>query len=303
VNILFNFLTRQRDAGFSILNVLGFLGISLVFLGPLAWSLLALRIDGRFSFSHMRQRWRETGLIAFAVAFVVPQVIMFVVSFTHRIGPHWILSFYPFLFAALPGMFNAEVLRIVTRQMIVYGSLFAVILTCIVLLPVELFRQHASYDSIILATHPHQVIAKLREIDPQCLIATPSYAKSAMLSFYHDSYVPVLGDGSSHGRQDDFITDVRDLDGRDILIITNKSRQRRNTRLWFEQAESRDLEVRGAQFEVVVGRGFKYDAYRASVLRYVAQKYYDVPDWLAKWSPPSFFKERYGFRPATRPSE
>ena len=45
-----------------------------------------------------------------------------------------------------------------------------------------------------------------------------SYSAAATLGYAINRRVVVFGDGSFHGRQDDFDTDFRQLDGRDFLI-------------------------------------------------------------------------------------
>ena len=117
--------------------------------------------------------------------------------------------------------------------------------------------------------------------------------KSALLSFYHDDHVPVLGPGSYHGRQDDLLTDMRTLDGRDIMVLCDTDARVARTRQWFAHAEVKELSLRGARFWIVMGHDFQFTDYRETVIVPFVAPYYRMPAWLAVWSKPSFFLERY----------
>ena len=58
------------------------------------------------------------------------------------------------------------------------------------------------------------------------------------------------------------------------------------------------VEAYGGEFWVLFGRDFDYAAYRREVLQAVADEFYDIPPWLARWMRGSFFLERYGVQPA-----
>ncbi|HQY87289.1 MAG TPA: glycosyltransferase family 39 protein [Tepidisphaeraceae bacterium] len=292
-NIVFNFYTRQQEAHVSILTVVTFIGTTLLLIGPLAWPLFAPRFQDRYPVARARQNWRHTGLIAFVIAFVVPHFVLLIVSFNNRIGLHWSLSFYPFLFAVLPGLFALGALARIARGMAVVGGITFIVMMIVALLPVEVARRHPSYASVVISNHADEVLAKLKAIKPDSLITTPSYSKSSLLSFHHDQYVPVIGNGSFHARQDDLITDVRTLENRDVLVLTHKQEQADECLRWFDRTEILQFEVRGAQFYVVDGRSFRYASYRRRILRKVVNDYYQPPEWLARRSPPSPFLERY----------
>lgn len=293
-NIMFNLYNRTRDAGFSLTNPLAFVAISVLPLGPLAWQLLRRRADGRAPWAEAWRAWRADGTLAFVICFAVPMALLLLVSLQKTVGAHWVLGFFPFLFIALAGLFSAEALRRMVRPMVIFGSSLCAVGTIAVSLPVELLRGHKSYDSAVLGTHMDEVFAALAPYRADYLLTTPSYAKSALLSFFGKEYVPVLGQGSYHGRQDDFITDLRTLDGRRVMVLCDTKARVAAASEWFDRVEVRTVDVRGAEFSIVLGDGFQFAEYRDTVLEPRVARYYRMPAWLAQWSKPSFFLERYG---------
>ncbi|MBE9490230.1 MAG: hypothetical protein IMY67_08065 [Bacteroidetes bacterium] len=51
--------------------------------------------------------------------------------------------------------------------------------------------------------------------------------------------------------------------------------------------------MREATFELLIGKGFKYDLYRKEVLVPINQDFYAIPDWLPVGQ--CEFKDKYGF--------
>jgi hypothetical protein len=60
---------------------------------------------------------------------------------------------------------------------------------------------------------------------------------------------------------------------------------------WFRRVELREVTVRGATFHLVLGHGFRYDAYRDSLLAEVRDRYYRAPAFLPQGG--CDFCERY----------
>ena len=132
----------------------------------------------------------------------------------------------------------------------------------------------------MLAARPLEV---LRPVEPELArfeLAAPSYASAALLAYHARREVPVFGAGSSHARQDDFRTDWRRRDGRDLLLLRRDLPAERDLRPYFRAVEAREFEVRGARFHAVLGRGFDFAAYRRGVLEPVRARYYAIPAWL-----------------------
>ena len=62
---------------------------------------------------------------------------------------------------------------------------------------------------------------------------------------------------------------------------------------YFESIEYRTLDVHGSKFDIVIGTGFHYPAYREGVLKRINERFYQIPEgWPVGGCN---FKERYGF--------
>jgi hypothetical protein len=101
----------------------------------------------------------------------------------------------------------------------------------------------------------------------------------------------VFGEGGYHARQDDFVTDWREHDGRNILILTKRRPASAEFSAYFHEVELKTIELRGVSFTVVLGRGFRYAHYRDEVLARIRSRYYALPAWLPQRA--CGFCERY----------
>lgn len=292
-NILFNLFNRTSDAGFAVGNVLAYLAVIILPVAPLAWGLLRRRVEGRLPWRDAWVGWRRSGAHVYVLAVAVPLALLLVVSLQKPVGAHWPLSFFPFLFIALVGLFSAERLQRMARAMRAFGAVLCACVIVLALIPLQWLSGHKSYDSIILGAHPGEVLAALEPYRGEYALTTLSYAKSAMLGFASGSHVPVIGTGSYHGRQDDLITDWSSYAGRNIMVLCDSDRRVATARAWFEASEVHDVFVRGARFQLVLGRSFKFAEYRQTVIGPIARRYYSMPGWLAEWAEPSFYFVRY----------
>ena len=84
---------------------------------------------------------------------------------------------------------------------------------------------------------------------------------------------------STAARQDDMITDFRELDGKNILMLSYSSQQEKYQK-YFESTESIPLPIAETTYYMLLGRGFKYQAYRQEVLEEILKRYYRIPDFL-----------------------
>ncbi len=300
-NVVFNVATRNAEARLSPHSPLLYVGlVTIVLAGPIVGCfLLRPNCAGRRSWAGTWVALRGTGMLVALVAFAVPAVVFLVVSLWRPVGLHWLFSFYPFFFLVLAAKFDAAALQRQLRAMIIYASAFAVVLMVLFASPPETFRRLREYNSIILGRHPREILAQLAPYAGEYTLVSPSYTQSAQLSFHSGRHVPVIGPGSFHGRQDDFITNFQDFDGRNLMVLSARARDAAATHAFFESVEAREVEVHGARIALVLGRGFKYTAYREAVLRRVAVDYYSVPRWLATWSQPAPFITRYGLNAVT----
>jgi hypothetical protein len=159
-----------------------------------------------------------------------------------------------------------------------------------------LWQKHGG--SVVIGVYADELLQEVEPFRKDYLLTSRSYSQAALLAFCDRTYVPVLGRGSYHGRQDDLLTDFRALDGKDLMVIASRRKRAEVTHSWFDSIETREVVVRGAKLFVVLGRGFQYETYRQEILQVVAERYYSMPAWLRRISRPCFFRARYGFGPA-----
>ena len=123
------------------------------------------------------------------------------------------------------------------------------------------------------------IAKKLQAYKPEFVLATDSYTESALLSYAAREHIIVLGVGSHHARQDDMITDLRQLDGKNILMLSYYPQQEKYHK-YFETTESKLLPIAETNYHMLLGRGFKYEIYRQEVIEEILQRYYRIPDYL-----------------------
>lgn len=301
-NVLFNLVTRQETSGFSPVALLLYVVTLAALVGPgVIYFSLRRRDAGSLSWGDTWRSMRANDTAVLAIAFAVPLAAFALVALSHTIGVHWVLSFVPCGLVVLFTRFRADGLRRLIRPTL-YWSAFPVAAALMAPLALtHLASRHSSAFSLVLAAESEAVLAELAPLRSQYLLTTPSYAKSATFGYLERSNVPVIGPGSFHARQDDLHTDFRDLDGRDLMIVAARQQDVERSRPWFASIEERELTVQGARFRVILGRGFNYAIYRELVLQEIANRYYQMPDWLRPFAAPCFFFERYDLEPELVP--
>ena len=194
----------------------------------------------------------------------------------------------------LPGMHNVlnalaaiAVARDTWQRLLRWSAVCAgahvLIVILISVLPMQLWRSNKLYDGIVMTVRADEVIAQLEPYAADYLFATGSYSSSATLAYNADRPFAVFGGGSFHARQDDFLTDWRAQDGRNVLILQKGAKRAPDLAEfapYFARVESRTFDLHGARFDVVLGQGFNYAVYHDKVLKSVRDRYYRIPAWL-----------------------
>jgi hypothetical protein len=134
-------------------------------------------------------------------------------------------------------------------------------------------------------------VAKLEQLAPQYQWAANSYTDAAVLSYTSKRHVIQFGEGSYHARQDDLLTDYRQLDGKNILIVKYSDKLQQFAP-YFDEMETGSFEIAGARYYYAKGKGFRYNQYRAQILEYIMQSYYRIPEFLPVGS--CYMFEKYG---------
>ena len=282
-NVMFNAINRHEGAGLSW-ETPALYAASLAYLaGPLLW----------FAWKG-RTRLRVPAHGALLAAWLVPLVVFALLSPLRRIGLHWLLSFVPAIILTVALALERRALVVTVRWFAGIAVLQIATLAVLVALPLETWQGRRFYQNLVLLKETGTILEALEAALPSATPAYESYSMAAVLSFHAKRTVPVFGPGSSHARHDDILTDWRAYQGHDLTILSREEADLARYRPYFREVEARRIEVRGAAFHVVLGRGFDYAAYREGVLKPVRERWYRIPARLPVGA--CYFFERYGFQ-------
>jgi len=274
-----------------------------------------------------KQNGGGAGFRIFTLASMVPLCAFAVGSFKKTVGLHWYMSFLPCAFVIVALILDAD--QIVKSIKISIGlSLIQVCLFLVVpFIPLGNLKgliNQRDLASLVLYIHPEKVIASLDKYKGNFVFGTRSYSTSAILSYYCGQRVIVFGKGSRHARHDDILTDFKQLDGKNMLILERGKVEEGRYSCCFEKVQIKPLAPafgenprwyggkftpwhghlgrdftgwkpvpQAGEFSVVLGYSFKYEEYRQKYLRDVLRAYYQVPAWLPHAN--NFFREKYDF--------
>ncbi len=282
-NVLFNFFNRhEQGSGFST-NLGLYLAMWLYLLTP-AWFY--------YVFKNRRQLIQQ-GLASklFFILSALPLLLFLLLTTVGQVGLHWVMAFYPFVFIASAGWFSLAQWRVITQWLVALSLVHIGLLLALALSPYSFVKSGSTtYNKVVMALEKEQLLEALEPYGDGYVLATTGYGTQAVMSYLSGDYYIVLGPGSHYGRQDDILTDFRQLDGRDMLIFTPRRDALQGYARYFEGFELKPLSIRGAQMEFALGRGFDYAAYRQQVLQGV-KRYYQIPDFLPRGE--CYFYRRY----------
>ena len=289
-NYMFNFVNRNEDAAFSWVTPLLYLATLLyVFSPPAAWLALRRTLDP------MPSRRIATTVVSLIVLAGVPLILFGLLSGPKTIGLHWLLSFVPFVMMWVALRASDSALRKLLAFLAGFALLHVAAAVTLSQLPLETWRSQKIYPSAVLTVARHDVRKALApDLDDngkQWVMAMDGYSNAITLAWNLDRYVMVFGVGSSHARHDDIMTDVRSLDGRNILILRKTAPAADYYQPYFAKAQVEQIEIRGARFWLIRGEGFNYARYRDGVLSVVRDRYYRLPHWLPQTA--CYFCDRY----------
>lgn len=275
----------SRGEGFSAWNIPLLAVMALYLVTPAAaWYLLRHRRE-------LRRPFADATTTTFAVAILVPLAAFALVACTKAVGLHWVLSFVPFFFLLLPlWLSHSEFARLVRLTTVFTLAHIAIVVTALCL-PLDLWRNHPAYHSILEGVRPDALSRMLEPFRDRFILATRSYSRSSVLSYHLGTNVIVFGGGSIHGRQFDLVTDFRTFDGRDILLIETDRPPADFQADFFRGTRILPIRLEDATYYLVLGHEFRYKRYRKKVLLPIVKKYYTPRSWLPRGHNP--LKERY----------
>jgi len=284
-NVMFNVYNRHQGAGWSWKTPLLFVVSVLYLLSPVAlWQLAKDRAWASAALGDPGRRF-------FALMFAFPFGFFAVISLVKQIGLHWMLGFVPFFFVLAGWMLSREQLRRSVAYLGVFSAVHAAAILGAAALPLETWQKSRVYDGIVFTVRINDILREIKPYDGEFALAADGYTPAVTASFYYGKYFFVFGHGSSYARQDDIVTDLRPLDGRNILVLRKNPPDDSEYRPYFKTVEYRRFTLSGATFHLVLGRGFDFAAYRAGVLEPVRQRLYAIPRYLPQGR--CYFCERY----------
>jgi hypothetical protein len=236
--------------------------------------------------------WREARGRALLLVAFAPLALFAALSSIKVIGMHWVLSFVPFVLMVAASGADAAMAARLRAFVIGFAAFHVVVVAVIAMLPVETWSRLRQYDGIVMTVKADELLAQLKTFEHDYAFAADGYSPAVTLSYNAGRYFFVFGEGSSHARHDDILTDLRALDGRNILILRKSVPDvARQYAPYFREVEVQAFDIRGAHFWRVLGRGFNFAAYRDAVLTQVRRRYYAIPRWLPQGG--CYFCERY----------
>lgn len=294
-NVMFNLFNRHEQAGFSPTRPLLYLTLHLYLMTPvLAYFLYQQRQRAR---EYMRtQQGRLLALL-----FLVPMAVFGLLSFVKVIGLHWVLSFYPFFFMFLARALDTAALTKALRFMVYFTGAHVLAIAIFAALPIESLQRWSKYDGAVFMLKPEEILEQLVPYEDKFVFATDGYSASAIISYHARRNFAVFGEASSHARHDDIVTDFREFDKKDVLILLKKEPEFERYGPYFRSIEFKQINVRGATFHLVLGHRFDYAAYREQVLRPAKDKYYAVPRYLPMGA--CYFCDKYFPGESCRPPQ
>ncbi len=286
-NYMFNFVNRNSDAGLSWKTPLLYVGMMFYALTPpVIWWLVRQRQE-------LCRLWHDAESRALILIALAPLALFAGLSLPKQIGLHWVLSFIPFVLILTARLLESQPRLL--RRLVNFFAGFAIahmlLFVTISQLPLETWKHSRLYDGIVLTIDTQKLLDQLKPYEQDYIFASDGYSNAVTFGYNARRYFAVFGPGSSHARHDDILTDFRKLEGKNILILRKSAPAPEEYAPYFHDIEQRSFNVRGANFHIVLGRGFHYERYRELVLSRIREQYYALPSWLPQTS--CYFCDRY----------
>ncbi len=273
-NIMFNVFNRHQSSGVELHKPLLYLAMLAYLVTPGALWLI---------FKH-RRVWRDAWGSKPAVSklvvclLVVPLVFFGCLSLKKVVGLHWVFSFYPMLFVFMAFSLPKASLKRCAQALAAFTALHVLIVGLIATTSLEQWQGKSHYFSLVRAFRTAQILEKFDS--PGTVLMADAYSPASVYGYVRERYVPVFGPGSFHARQDDFETDFSQFQGQTIRVLLSDPAVLSDFAPYFDSVKAVQIEQDGATFYGVEGVNFNYPAYRDGVLRWVYQRYYNIPSWL-----------------------
>ncbi|ALA24630.1 dolichyl-phosphate-mannose-protein mannosyltransferase [Piscirickettsia salmonis] len=242
----------------------------------------------------LSQGWANLALRVALLTGLATILFYGVLSISKSIGLHWIFCGYAFLFMPLI-LLEVKKIKRLFKWMLFYSGVQLIVVLIVFHLPLSFWKKTSVYDSVNWFLNYERIYPVVEPYMKKGFIfMTPSYAQSYLTVYRHKKPAAVWGIGSVNGRPDDFFSNFKDFNHKNIVIVSQMDPFYRSEYLpYFKKVDFYKKEMLGSPYYLVVGYDFNYDAYRQTILTRIYQEFYDVK--LLKLLPRQgdFYKDKY----------
>jgi hypothetical protein len=289
-NILFNVYNRNENAAIGWHNIIIYLAFLIYIVTPVIFYYLAKHYKQLFS--------KVTTLPEFAILkwlYLVPFLFFLLLSLIKNVGFHWLLSFVPFVLLSLFVYLDHQQIKRCIKFMLWFSGVQLLLLVIALSLPMQAWQhlgfQGEKYADLVYFFKHKEVRDSLNEYNKNFIFSSHSYAAADMMFYDSGQYAPTFGVGSVHGREGDFLTDFRPMNGKNFLIIDNSMPDLQFYMPYFSYVEIKTMTLDNATFYYMLGYDFNYAQYRNDILKTINQLYWQIPSFLPHT--PTVYCEKY----------
>lgn len=287
-NILFNLFNRTQGTIDPINSLLKYLAVLVYLFSPVLLYFIFKNKDNLKN--QLSNKFDHVSLWLIAI----PLILFLLLAIRKSVGLHWVFSFYPFAFIAVAGVLSVKQWRWTFHFMWVFSLLHITVLVGVMTLPVETFiNKKEAVQNLTFGKYPQEVLAHLKPYEKDYTFSTISYGMSSVASYHARKRFIVFDKASFHAREDERLTNYKELNGKNILIFKRTATNIDKLGKYFTSSERKTFKVREVTFELLIGNGFNYKLYREEVLKEINRNFYAIPDWLPVGQ--CEFKSKYGF--------
>lgn len=286
-NIMFNFYNRNEGTDWGWENEAVYLLMLAYLLTPwLLWRAWRARAEVPAAI-----RARSGAVL---VLWLFPLLVFALLGLRRSVGLHWVLGFVP-LFVLWAGLrLDAAALQRALRWNVVLSLPHALLVAALLFTPLAWWTKAGVYEKLVFLREGPAIVAALRtDLPPGAELMARAYSPAAVLSYHAGRYVPVFGVGRHHARQDDWLVDFREWEGRRVRVFDRSPLKLEEFAPFFDRVSARSFTVEGVTYYALDGEGFHFQPYREQVLAEIARRFHDIPARLPLKGNP--FCERYGF--------
>ena len=198
-------------------------------------------------------------------------------SIFKSVGLHWLLSITLLIIFPILLIDKSHMIWNSVRYTLIFSLLHIVLLVGVIIyinfgLDKNVEHEADIYRNYFISTHNDE-LHKLIDQHSYSAVAANNYSLAAIIGFGIQQPVSVIGPGSFYARQDDFITDYRQLDGKDILIIFSRKGDPSLGR-FFAEYTMQTPQFGGGKIHIAIGKAFNYERYLKAILQPTARRFY-----------------------------